>query len=525
MKKNLSKMLILSMIYNLVFTYNFSVLADAETQISGNITASAIDISASSEINYMIDGKTLTSDSVEIINNSNFPITVGVADVQKTIGTIQDVLPDEVGSQEQWFQLGRAASNSKIALGLKHSSGDYLEQYLVDTLYFRSIQDSESPIYLVSLGASSNIGYQISGFHGLAFDSDIQEQYKIVWDIGLYEGSSEDSGSGETEVITPTPEPEEDSIVSIELSSEGEYPWSQVEGETNTWRSIENQAAGTTSISTWTITVDEDVEFTIPYYAKTSGGYATFSLSVDNSVVKRIQTSKTTDSEYVASLTAGTHTISASFWKNIQTELYYATITLDESLAESTVIEPTVSITDFDYDVLDVTDNSLAYTDRTSLRFETVSTDSFVDENGISLHNTYNVSALSDGADTLDIPLYIKYVYGNSRSYGKVVGIKSGAFKDHALTTANIKYVSSIPMNAFRNCTQLSTVNISDSVTEIGTWAFVGCTGLTEITIPSSVTSIAADAFSGCDNLTTIHYSGTAEGAPWGATNATVVTE
>ena len=45
---------------------------------------------------------------------------------------------------------------------------------------------------------------------------------------------------------------------------------------------------------------------------------------------------------------------------------------------------------------------------------------------------------------------------------------------------------------------------IPDSVTSIGDGAFLGCTGLTSITIPNSVTSIGDDAFWGCKDLTSI---------------------
>lgn len=82
--------------------------------------------------------------------------------------------------------------------------------------------------------------------------------------------------------------------------------------------------------------------------------------------------------------------------------------------------------------------------------------------------------------------------------------------------------VTRIRDNAFQGCTSLTDITIPNSVTEIDD-AFDGCTSLAEITIPNSVTHIAKFAFSNCENLTTIHYSGTATGAPWGATNATVV--
>lgn len=62
-------------------------------------------------------------------------------------------------------------------------------------------------------------------------------------------------------------------------------------------------------------------------------------------------------------------------------------------------------------------------------------------------------------------------------------------------------YCKNIP---FGNCRNLTTVNISNSVTAIGDRLFWSCTGLTEITIPSSVTSICDYAFESCNSLTSI---------------------
>ena len=58
--------------------------------------------------------------------------------------------------------------------------------------------------------------------------------------------------------------------------------------------------------------------------------------------------------------------------------------------------------------------------------------------------------------------------------------------------------------NYFVNSSKITTVNIPQSVTNIGDWAFNGCSGLSSITIPESVTRIGGNAFAGCEKLTDI---------------------
>lgn len=53
---------------------------------------------------------------------------------------------------------------------------------------------------------------------------------------------------------------------------------------------------------------------------------------------------------------------------------------------------------------------------------------------------------------------------------------------------------------------------IPSSVTSIGNYAFYGCTGLTSVTIPDSVTSMGGGAFYECDNLANVYYTGDVAG-------------
>ena len=64
--------------------------------------------------------------------------------------------------------------------------------------------------------------------------------------------------------------------------------------------------------------------------------------------------------------------------------------------------------------------------------------------------------------------------------------------------------VKSIGNSAFHGCTNLTSVTIGNRVTSIGNSAFHGCTNLTSVTIGNRVTSIGESAFSGCSDLTSV---------------------
>lgn len=87
-------------------------------------------------------------------------------------------------------------------------------------------------------------------------------------------------------------------------------------------------------------------------------------------------------------------------------------------------------------------------------------------------------------------------------------------FRDYAfyycrsLTSINIpNSVTSIGSSAFGACTSLTSVIISNSVRIIGGNAFQDCSALTSIIIPDSVTSIREYAFYNCKNLVSITIS------------------
>ena len=65
--------------------------------------------------------------------------------------------------------------------------------------------------------------------------------------------------------------------------------------------------------------------------------------------------------------------------------------------------------------------------------------------------------------------------------------------------------ITEIPFNTFYNCTGLTNVTMPSALTSIGQSAFYGCTALTFVSLPASLTEIGANAFWGCDALTSVY--------------------
>lgn len=91
-----------------------------------------------------------------------------------------------------------------------------------------------------------------------------------------------------------------------------------------------------------------------------------------------------------------------------------------------------------------------------------------------------------------------------------VTAIGGDAFYGAQFTTAGsigsgcdyeFGWTEQIPNYAFERCSKLTSVNLPESITSIGTWAFAYCSSLISLTIPDGVTSIGSNAFSHCTNL------------------------
>lgn len=91
--------------------------------------------------------------------------------------------------------------------------------------------------------------------------------------------------------------------------------------------------------------------------------------------------------------------------------------------------------------------------------------------------------------------------------YYRVVAIGERAFKDCSnLTQVNIgPKVETIREYAFQNCTALSTINIPSTVKTIANNVFEGCTSLNSITLPTSV-NLGNNLFQYCSGITSLDF-------------------
>ena len=110
-----------------------------------------------------------------------------------------------------------------------------------------------------------------------------------------------------------------------------------------------------------------------------------------------------------------------------------------------------------------------------------------------------------------DKNFYVDYVkYTVEEGHLVVSGYDKTGFKGVANIVARITYkgntyeVLKIKKDAFRNCTKVTSVSISNTVTFIDSNAFANCTGLIYLIIGNNVKSIAEAAFKKCSSLTSI---------------------
>ena len=97
----------------------------------------------------------------------------------------------------------------------------------------------------------------------------------------------------------------------------------------------------------------------------------------------------------------------------------------------------------------------------------------------------------------------------------------SGVSKIQTVIMNYATNITVLPDQAFAGCVALRDLRLPNGLLTIGANVLTVTSVMTSLIIPNTVTSIDASAFQG-SGLTSIYYSGTAEGSPWGASDANV---
>lgn len=149
-----------------------------------------------------------------------------------------------------------------------------------------------------------------------------------------------------------------------------------------------------------------------------------------------------------------------------------------------------------------------------------------------AFYNQVNLREITLPSGVKQIPAYtfhscqkLKKVVAPGWSSGKVYQETfSGCYALKSISIPN--EITEIESKAFYFCIGLESITIPSGVSTINSNAFSYCDSLTSVTIGNGITSINSSTFNNSTNITTITINkpqGSVSGAPWGATNATVV--
>ena len=122
---------------------------------------------------------------------------------------------------------------------------------------------------------------------------------------------------------------------------------------------------------------------------------------------------------------------------------------------------------------------------------------------------------LATNASAYDIDFSVKnadgvmiyYAYTNVNQTEVMVTYKSESYNSYSgsvVIPKEVTYnkktlkVTAIAYEAFKNCSQLTSITIPNSIKNIYMNAFEGCSKLKSITIPNGITRIESSIFEGC---------------------------
>lgn len=121
----------------------------------------------------------------------------------------------------------------------------------------------------------------------------------------------------------------------------------------------------------------------------------------------------------------------------------------------------------------------------------------------VTYSGTYPSEFSNEYTGKVVIPEYVVY---NGDKYN-IISIGDGAFQYCTSLTSVVlsNSVTNIGTNAFWGCSELANITIPNSVVNIGDCAFLDCSGLAEFVIPNNIRIIRYKVFEGCSRLVSIN--------------------
>lgn len=106
-------------------------------------------------------------------------------------------------------------------------------------------------------------------------------------------------------------------LVSWENTSNGTYAFVK---EGTKWTSNNKSVKSSTATSTWTITLDKDTEYSLKYKVSSEASYDKLTVKLDSTTIANAISGAGEEITYTTTLTAGTHTLTATYEKDTSTD-------------------------------------------------------------------------------------------------------------------------------------------------------------------------------------------------------------